>query len=146
MDASYPGHERFIRNYPETSGAQPILYTRTHARPLEGAEVGPSFEHSGASIGQATVKGDGSNLIATRDGEFHPIAKGTVRNVSAIVDITDGKYDGEVAYLVSIPGSSESGLLLADLATYVPNPSGGTGNDERDAEWVAWLLDGAPGT
>jgi len=146
MDLSYPGHERYIKQYPETSGAQPILYTRTHARALEGADMGPMFENSGAAIGQATVSIDGANLIGTADGQYHPIAKGIVRNVSAVVDIADGKYAGEVAYLVSIPGRSESGLLLADLADYVANPPSGGSNEERDAEWTAWLLDGAPGT
>jgi hypothetical protein len=35
MSLSYPGHERPVPDYADTGGAQPILFTRTHALALE---------------------------------------------------------------------------------------------------------------
>jgi hypothetical protein len=118
MSAAFPGHPGQLA---ETSGPPRILYTVTRPMPLAGGTdmAGPTFT-PGATVGVATVKLDGgSSLIATSDGEYHPVAKGYVRNVSDVVTITDGKYKGSPAYLVSI-GGGESGLLLASHADYVP--------------------------
>jgi hypothetical protein len=91
-----------------------------HGPAPEDDPLGPTFETT-ATIGRATVKLDGVHLIATSDGQFHPVVKGYVRNVSAVVRISDGPYDGETAYLVPVPsGAQESGLLLAAHADYVP--------------------------
>lgn len=90
--------------------------------PDEEIDVGPAFDTTGAAIGQATVTKEGSNIIATEDGEFVPVELGLVRNVFATVVIKDGRYDEQPAYLVQIPGTDSTGLLLAALASYVPNP------------------------
>lgn len=48
MDRSYPGHEEPIDDFPDTGGAQPILFTRTKAQPLEGEVAGLDELRSGA--------------------------------------------------------------------------------------------------
>jgi len=39
MSASFPGHERPIRDYPETRGPQPILFTITHPQEVEAVSI-----------------------------------------------------------------------------------------------------------
>jgi hypothetical protein len=126
MSERHPGNVRDLPPADEVgdTGGGIILYTTTHVQPLEGADMGPTFTPTGR-IGVATVDQDGANLIATSDGRYIPVELGYVRNVTAQVEITDGPYAGATAYLVSA-GGDESGLLLAELADYVPDPDGDT--------------------
>ena len=102
--------------------------------------MGPTFTPGGESIGVATVAIDGVSLIGTSDGAFHPVPRGYVRNVIAVVLVTSGPYDGDTAYLVSA-GDGASGLLLAAHATYVEaEPPPGDGLAGRRAQWDADAL------
>ncbi len=85
--------------------------------------VGLAFDTVGPSIGLAKVTSDDANIITTDSGRFVPVPKGTERNVYALTKISEGKYDGQAAYLVQVPGTDESGLLLAGLCSYTPNPA-----------------------
>ena len=136
MSEAYPGGPPGELRYPPDTGGGSILFTVTHARAPEVA-VGPFFSPS-TSIGVATVASDNANLIACADGEYHPVARGYVRNVAALVKMTDGKYAGDDAYLVSI-GGGESGLLLAALATFLPSDPDAPGDEIeiRRAQWDA---------
>jgi hypothetical protein len=133
-----------------------IMFTTTAAHVPEGDAVGPTFVPSGSSkIGTAKTTKD-MNIIATSDGQFHPISKGTERHVFELVTITDGTYKDSPAYLVQIAGGVEMGLLLASGADYVPvtptpPPSANCGEAvrsavaQRDESWTEWLLAGSPG-
>jgi len=153
MDRAYPGREETEPAPPtppdwgDTGGGRPILYTRTRAIAPEGTDMGPAFQPTGAAIGVATVTSSDANLIATTDGAYIPVSAGYVRNVSALVVLTDGKYSGEDAYLVSA-GGGDSALLLASLAEFVPadpdtdpDPDGEyqRGRSEMWAEWAEGL-------
>jgi hypothetical protein len=130
-----------IRSWAEAMSSG-IYFATGEAPP--GAEVdvsGPTFT-PGNTIGQATVSVDGLNLIATSDGEFHPVERGLVRNVAAVVEVTSGKYAGETAYLVSVSGGVETGLLLASGATYVPaEPAPGEPVEVLEVRQAQWDAD-----
>ena len=135
MSSAYPGSPPGELRHPDTGGGS-VLYTVTHARAPE-IDMGPFFTPTN-KIGVATVTSDNANMISTADGEFHPVERGYVRNVSAIVKMTDGTYTGQEAYLVSV-GDGESGLLLAALASYVADPA--SGGDELDGRRRQWDTD-----
>ena len=137
MTEAYPGHEG-ARRHPDTGGGGPILYTTTSAHDDGGDDMaGPTFEpEAGApAVGQLTVSEAGGNIIATADGELHPVDVGLVRNVFGVVRISSGPYAGDLAYLVQIPGGAdESGLLLDGLVDYVPHDPGTDPGDPDELE------------
>jgi len=144
-----PVSEDTVDDPEDTGGYLPIMFTTTNRQPLATSggtdDVGPTFKPTSAAIGKATVTADVS-IIACSDGEFHDTTVGLVRNVYELVTITDGKYKGDPAYLVVIPGSEEAGLLLAAAANYAPNPPTTGDTAARDEEWREWLLAGSPGS
>jgi len=107
--------------------------------------MGTPYNLTGEPIGLATTTVP-IGLIPTQGGEFYQVPVGTKRNVFAVVTISGGPYDGDTAYLVSIPsGNDETGLLLSQASTYVPSEPSGGDIDARDAEWREWMLAGSPG-
>jgi hypothetical protein len=88
MDRSYPGHIAPIDDYPETGGAQPILFTRTIAQPLESDMIDL---YSGT--GRILVLPEGTKHYESPGGDQSgTIGSGTAYRVVAQDDIDNPSW------------------------------------------------------
>lgn len=153
MNRSRPDH---IRRMPgpaaaDTGGVKRVLWTVTRAYaptggdPASGGEVmGDTFVQT-ARIGLATVTLEGgSSIMPTNGSAWYHLDHGYQREVVATVTLTSGKYSGNPAHIVKVPGRNESGFLLTSHCAYVPDVPTDVEDAvaARDDEWEDALRSG----
>jgi len=150
MSLSYPGHIREIPVY-DTGGGGAILFTSTHAQPINGGSMARFAQAQGYNVDSTrrvnvAAGTDWFYLDGSPGGSFSKAATLTV------VGMVDGHTgDWMVELNTGLPysdGETRTTIVALKDAddTYVVEPPAGGGDIEaRDAEWREWLLEGSPG-
>ena len=169
MDAAHPGAEdtgpgpKTPRDWGETGGGPPVMFTRTAALGLAGGGSSGGGGGDVARFVQSNGYGAGSRKVlhvaagtpwyyldGAKGGEFSGVAD------LAVLGMVDG-HSGDWAVLLSTgaPYADHDqrttvawvkGGTPTDAPTPEPPPAGGGDIEARDEEWRAWVLEGSPGS